>query len=221
MLKINELGTTNSVLNNFISEIRNVDVQNDRMRFRRNLERIGEMMAYEISKTFDYKPINITTPLGIKETMTPCDDVVLATILRAGIPMHQGFLNVFDKADNAFIAAYRKYQKGDDFDIMVEYCAAAALDDKVLILIDPMIATGSSLILCLNRLLENGEIHPKAVHLACAIASKEGVTYVKENLNGIDTTLWAVNIDDELTAKSYIVPGLGDAGDLAYGPKGE
>lgn len=221
MLKINELGTTNSVLNNFISEIRNVDVQNDRMRFRRNLERIGEMMAYEISKTLDYKPINITTPLGIKETMTPCDDVVLATILRAGIPMHQGFLNVFDRADNAFIAAYRKYQKGDDFDIMVEYCASATLDDKVLILIDPMIATGSSLILCLNRLLENGDIHPKAVYLACAIASKEGVAYVKENLNGFDTTLWAVNIDDELTAKSYIVPGLGDAGDLAYGPKGE
>lgn len=221
MLKINELGTTNSILNNFISEIRNVDVQNDRMRFRRNLERIGEMIAYEISKTLDYKPINITTPLGIKEMMMPCDDVVLATIFRAGIPMHQGFLDVFDRADNAFIAAYRKYQKGDDFDIMVEYCASAALDDKVLILIDPMLATGSSLILCLNRLLENGEIHPKAVHLACAIASKEGVAYVKENLNGIDATLWTVNIDDELTAKSYIVPGLGDAGDLAYGPKGE
>lgn len=219
MLKINELGKTNSILNNFISEIRNVDIQNDRMRFRINLQRIGEIMAYEISKTIDYKSVNITTPLGIKETMTPCDDVVLATILRAGIPMHQGFLDVFDKADNAFIAAYRKYQKGDDFDIMVEYCASADIDNKVLILIDPMIATGSSLILCLNRLLENGEIHPKAIHLASAIASKEGVEYVKENLNGIDATLWTVNIDDELTAKSYIVPGLGDAGDLAYGPK--
>ncbi|MCQ2322388.1 MAG: uracil phosphoribosyltransferase [Bacteroidales bacterium] len=221
MLKINELGKTNSILNNFISEIRNVDIQNDRMRFRSNLQRIGEMMAYEISKTLDYKPVNITTPLGIKEMMLPCDDIVLATIFRAGIPMHQGFLGVFDKADNAFIAAYRKYQKGDDFNIMVEYCASAALDDKVLILIDPMIATGSSLILCLNRLLENGEIHPKSIHLACAIASKEGVEYVKENINGIDATLWTVNIDDELTAKSYIVPGLGDAGDLAYGPKGD
>lgn len=219
MLKINELGTTNSVLNNFISEIRNVDIQNDRMRFRINLQRIGEIMAYEISKTIDYKPVNITTPLGIKEMMTTCDDIVLAMIFRAGIPMHQGFLDVFDKADNAFIAAYRKYQKGDDFDIMVEYCASADIDNKVLILIDPMIATGSSLILCLNRLLENGEIHPKAIHLASAIASKEGVEYVKENLNGIDATLWTVNIDDELTAKSYIVPGLGDAGDLAYGPK--
>lgn len=220
MLKINELGATNSIINNFIAELRNVDVQNDRMRFRINLERLGELMAYEISKTLDYKDVNITTPLGIKETRIVADEIVLGTVFRAGIPFHQGFLDIFDKADNAFIAAYRKYHKGDDFDIMVEYCATSAIEGKVLILSDPMLATGSSLVQCVNRLLENGDVRPKKLHLAAVIASREGVDYVKNNINA-DATLWVGSIDDELTAKSYIVPGLGDVGDLAYGPKGE
>lgn len=219
MVKVIELGATNSIINNFIAELRNVEVQNDRMRFRRNLERIGELMAFEISKMLDYKQVDVTTPLGIKEMRTLDDRIVLATIFRAGIPFHQGFLNIFDQADNAFIAAYRKYQKGDDFDIMVEYCASAAIEGNVLLLVDPMLATGSSFIQCINRLLEEGDIHPKSLHLASIIASKEGVDFVKENLNGIDATLWVGCIDDELTAKAYIVPGMGDAGDLAYGPK--
>ncbi|MCQ2315368.1 MAG: uracil phosphoribosyltransferase [Bacteroidales bacterium] len=219
-MKINELGATNSIINNFIAELRNVDVQNDRMRFRINLERLGELMAYEISKTLDYKDVDITTPLGIKETRIVADEIVLGTVFRAGIPFHQGFLDIFDKADNAFIAAYRKYHKGDDFDIMVEYCATSAIEGKVLILSDPMLATGSSLVQCVNRLLENGDVRPKKLHLAAVIASREGVDYVKNNINA-DATLWVGSIDDELTAKSYIVPGLGDAGDLAYGPKGE
>lgn len=220
MLKINELGATNSIINNFIAELRNVDVQNDRMRFRINLERLGELMAYEISKTLDYKDVDITTPLGIKETRIVADEIVLGTVFRAGIPFHQGFLDIFDKADNAFIAAYRKYHKGDDFDIMVEYCATSAIEGKVLILSDPMLATGSSLVQCVNRLLENGDVRPKKLHLAAVIASREGVDYVKNNINA-DATLWIGSIDDELTAKSYIVPGIGDVGDLAYGPKGE
>ena len=220
MVKVIELGATNSIINDFIAELRNVEIQNDRMRFRKNLERIGELTAYEISKTLDYKDINITTPLGVKETKTLANQIVLGTIFRAGIPFHQGFLNIFDKDDNAFLAAYRKYQKGDDFDIMVEYCASANIEDNILILTDPMLATGSSLIHCINRLLENGDIHPKHLHLSAIIASKEGVDYVKNNIS-TDATLWVGNIDDELTAKSYIVPGLGDAGDLAYGPKGE
>ncbi len=220
MLKINELGATNSIINNFIAELRNVDVQNDRMRFRINLERLGELMAYEISKTLDYKDDDITTPLGIKETRIVADEIVLGTVFRAGIPFHQGFLDIFDKADNAFIAAYRKYHKGDDFDIMVEYCATSAIEGKVLILSDPMLATGSSLVQCVNRLLENGDVRPKKLHLAAVIASREGVDYVKNNISA-DATLWIGSIDDELTAKSYIVPGIGDVGDLAYGPKGE
>lgn len=221
MVKVIELGATNSIMNNFISEIRNVEIQEDRMRFRRNLERIGEIMAYEISKTLDFQGKCISTPLGIKDMNLIVDNPIIATIFRAGIPLHQGFLNVFDRADNAFIAAYRKYQKGDDFEILVEYCASAPVEDRVLILVDTMLASGSSLVYCLNRLLENGDIKAKKIHLAAIIASREGVEYVKDNLNGVDATLWVGNIDDELTARSYIVPGLGDAGDLAYGPKGE
>lgn len=218
MVKVIELGATNSIINNFIAELRDVEIQNDRMRFRRNLERIGELMAFEISKTLDYEQVDITTPLGIKEMRTLADQVVLATIFRAGIPFHQGFLDIFDKADNAFIAAYRKYQKGEDVEIMIEYCATASTEDKVLILVDPLLASGSSLVNCVNRLIDNG--NPKKIHIATIIASKEGIDYVKDNIT-TNATLWVGNIDDELTAKSYIVPGLGDAGDLAYGPKGE
>ena len=218
MVKVIELGASNTILNNFIAELRNVDVQTDRMRFRRNLERIGELMAYEISKTLDYETVYVTTPLGEKEMNVLVEQPVLATIMRAGLPLHQGFLNIYDKADNAFIAAYRKYDKNEDFEIRIEYYSAANIDGRVLMLVDPMLATGSSLVQCLDGLLHE-EMIPKKLHLVAVIASAEGVDYVKKKLRKYDATLWVGNIDDELTAKAYIVPGLGDAGDLAYGEK--
>ncbi|MBO7074559.1 MAG: uracil phosphoribosyltransferase [Bacteroidales bacterium] len=218
MVKVIEFGKQNTIINNFVAELRNVEVQGDRMRFRKNLERIGELMAYEISKTFDYETVNVTTPLGEKEMSIIVDQPVLATIMRAGLPLHQGFLNVFDKADNAFIAAYRKYDKNEDFEIRIEYYSAANIDGRVLILVDPMLATGSSLVQCLDGLLHDEE-KPSKLHLVAVIASAEGVDYVKKKLSKYDATLWVGDIDDELTAKAYIVPGLGDAGDLAYGEK--
>lgn len=218
MVKVIELGASNTIINNYIAELRDVNVQGDRMRFRRNLERIGELSAYEISKTLDYKKVCVRTPLGEKDMNILVDQPVLATIMRAGLPLHQGFLNVFDKADNAFIAAYRKYDKNEDFEIRIEYYSAANIDDRVLILVDPMLATGSSLVQCLEGLLHE-EMMPKKLHLVAVIASTEGVDYVKKKLRKFDATLWVGNIDDELTAKAYIVPGLGDAGDLAYGEK--
>ncbi len=218
MVKVIEFGKQNTIINNFVTELRNVEVQGDRMRFRKNLERIGELMAYEISKTFDYETVNVTTPLGEKEMSIIVDQPVLATIMRAGLPLHQGFLNVFDKADNAFIAAYRKYDKNEDFEIRIEYYSAANIDGRVLILVDPMLATGSSLVQCLDGLLHDEE-KPSKLHLVAVIASAEGVDYVKKKLSKYDATLWICDIDDELTAKAYIVPGLGDAGDLAYGEK--
>lgn len=218
MVKVIEFGKQNTIINNFVAELRNVEVQGDRMRFRKNLERIGELMAYEISKTFDYETVNVTTPLGEKEMSIIVDQPVLATIMRAGLPLHQGFLNVFDKADNAFIAAYRKYDKNEDFEIRIEYYSAANIDGRVLILVDPMLATGSSLVQCLDGLLHDEE-KPSKLHLVAVIGSMEGVDYVKKKLSKYDATLWICDIDDELTAKAYIVPGLGDAGDLAYGEK--
>ena len=218
MVKVIELDAYNSIINNYIAELRDVEVQKDRMRFRKNLERIGEMTAYEISKTLDYEKVTITTPLGEKETNILVEQPVLATIMRAGLPLHQGFLNVFDKADNAFIAAYRKYDKNEDFEIRIEYYSAANIDGRVLMLVDPMLATGSSLVQCLDGLLHD-EMKPSKLHLVAVIASAEGVDYVKKKLNKYDATLWIGSIDDELTAKAYIVPGLGDAGDLAYGEK--
>ena len=218
MVKVIELGAKNTIINNYIAELRNVEVQGDRMRFRRNLERIGELIAYEISKTLDYETVSVTTPLGEKEMNIIVDQPVLATIMRAGLPLHQGFLNVFDKADNAFIAAYRKYDKNEDFEIRIEYYSAANIDGRVLMLVDPMLATGSSLVQCLDGLLHD-EMKPSKLHLVAVIASAEGVDYVKKKLAKYDATLWVGNIDDELTAKAYIVPGLGDAGDLAYGEK--
>jgi uracil phosphoribosyltransferase len=218
MVKVIEFGKQNTIINNFVAELRNVEVQGDRMRFRKNLERIGELMAYEISKTFDYETVNVTTPLGEKEMSIIVDQPVLATIMRAGLPLHQGFLNVFDKADNAFIAAYRKYDKNEDFEIRIEYYSAANIDGRVLILVDPLLATGSSLVQCLDGLLHDEE-KPSKLHLVAVIASAEGVDYVKKKLSKYDATLWICDIDDELTAKAYIVPGLGDAGDLAYGEK--
>ena len=218
MVKVIELGAKNTIINNYIAELRNVEVQGDRMRFRKNLERIGELIAYEISKTLDYETVSVTTPLGEKEMNIIVDQPVLATIMRAGLPLHQGFLNIFDKADNAFIAAYRKYDKNEDFEIRIEYYSAANIDGRVLMLVDPMLATGSSLVQCLEGLLHE-EMKPKKLHLVAVIASAEGVDYVKKKLSKYDATLWVGNIDDELTAKAYIVPGLGDAGDLAYGEK--
>ncbi len=218
MVKVVEFDAFNSIINNFVAEVRNVEVQGDRMRFRKNLERIGELMAYEISKSLDYEKVTVTTPLAEKDTNILVDQPVLATILRAGVPMHQGFLNIFDKADNAFIAAYRKYDKNEDYEIRIEYYSAAKIDDRVLILVDPMLATGSSMVQCLEGLL-HGEMKPKKLHLVSIIASAEGVDYVKKKLSKYDATLWVGSIDDELTAKAYIVPGLGDAGDLAYGEK--
>lgn len=218
MVKVIEIDAYNSIINNYIAELRNVEVQGDRMRFRKNLERIGELMAYEISKTLDYEKVVVTTPLGEKETSILVDQPVLATIMRAGLPFHQGFLNVFDKADNAFIAAYRKYDKNEDYEIRIEYYSAANIDGRVLMLVDPMLATGSSFVQCLDGLLHD-EMKPKKLHLVAVIASAEGVDYVKKKLSKYDATLWVGDIDDELTAKAYIVPGLGDVGDLAYGEK--
>ena len=220
MVKIIELGTKNSIINNFIAELRDVNIQNDRMRFRRNLERIGEAMALEISTSLEYKDVTITTPLGEKKMSLIAEQPVIGTIMRAGLPLHQGFLNVFDKADNVFIAAYRKYDKNEDFEIRVEYYSAATINERTLILVDPMLATGASIVNCLNGLV-NDENIPTKIHIAAVIASKDRIEHIKKCLSNYDITLWIGNSDDELTSHAFIVPGLGDAGDLAFGPKAE
>ena len=217
MIEIHNLGTNDSVFNQFMAEMRDATIQQDRMRFRRNLERIGEVMAYEISKTLEYEEEDVTTPLGIKEIRTLKEQPVIATILRAGLPFHNGMLNMFDHADNAFIAAYRKYDKNEDFEIKVEYYSSAELNDKVLILCDPMLATGESIVKTLHGLLD--DMNPKQIHIAVAVASQEGLDYVQSALSLQPVTIWVGSIDEELTARAYIVPGLGDAGDLAYGEK--
>lgn len=213
---VNVLGAQNSIFNQYISEIRDINVQKDSMRFRRNLERMGEIIAYEISKTFVYESQEVTTPLGIANVALPKQQPVVATILRAGLPLHQGLLNYFDKAQNAFISAYRKHHKDGSFDIQVEYMASPDLNGKILILSDPMLATGSSMVLTYQALLGRGI--PAHTHIVSIIASSEGVEYAKKHLP-TNVTLWIGAIDEELTAQSYIVPGLGDAGDLAYGVK--
>ena len=218
MIKIKNLGEGNSVINNFISELRNVDIQNDRFRFRKNLERLGEIFAYEISKTLEYKSETVVTPLGSLEMNVLKEQPVLATILRAGLPMHQGFLNIFDKADNSFIAAHRKYDKNENYDINIEYYSTADFNDKVLVVIDPMLSTGESLVRCLNDLVSD-DMMPKEIHVANVLASRDGIEYLNRSLNHLNITIWVGAIDEELTAKAYIVPGLGDAGDLAYGKK--
>jgi uracil phosphoribosyltransferase len=187
------------------------------MRFRRNLERIGEIFAYELSHKLSYQPVSVQTPLGIAEMQIHADRVVVASIMRAGLPMHNGLLSYFDDADNAFISAYRKYGKDGSFKIQFEHLSCPRIDDKVLIIADPMLATGASMVLAYRALLERGK--PKHTHIVSVIASKEGVDYLKNNLPQKEVTLWLGAIDDELTVKSYIVPGLGDAGDLAYGAK--
>jgi uracil phosphoribosyltransferase len=213
---ITNFSEQNSLLSQFLAEIRNVDVQQDRMRFRRNLERISEIMAYELSKTFTYKVEEIITPLGEANVPLSNTDIVLATILRAGLPMHQGLLNYFDGADSAFISAYRKHTTAEDFDIHVEYCASPTLDKKTLIISDPMLATGSSMAMVYEALKSYGT--PKQLHIVCGIATQEGLDYLTKKVP-LSTKIWVGAIDDELTAQSYIVPGLGDAGDLAFGDK--
>jgi uracil phosphoribosyltransferase len=204
-----------TVANCFLAELRNTDIQQDRMRFRRNLERIGEILAYEISKTLVYEPFEVETQLGIAVAQLPSERIVLATILRAGLPFHQGMLNYFDKADNAFISAYRRHHKDGTFDIQLDYITAPSLDDSVLILCDPMLATGSSIDIALQQLAAFGK--PSAIHIATVIASTAGLEAVRRRYPKVK--VWMGGLDDELTAKSYIVPGLGDAGDLAYGEK--
>ena len=215
MVKV--IGESNSILNQFISELRDVKVQSDLMRFRKNLERIGEIFSYELSKELHYESRQIQTPLGIAEVNLPDEQIVLATILRAGLPLHQGMLNYFDKAENAFISAYRKYSKDGSFRIQFEHLSCPKVDGKVLVIIDPMLATGASMLLAYKAILERGT--PKHTHIVSVIASKEGVDYMKRNLPQKNVTIWLGAVDDELTVKSYIVPGLGDAGDLAYGSK--
>ena len=207
----------NSILNHFLSQIRDVEIQKDSMRFRKNMERIDEIMAYELSKTLLYKAIDVQTPLGIKQTTTIADDVVLCSILRAGLALHTGFTNFYDAAENGFVSAYRHHPNQDDsFEILVEYQAAPSFNDKILILIDPMLATGQSMVAVLEKLLLNEK--PKEIHIAVVIATPEGIAYLEERLPA-NCHLWVAALDEKLNEKNYIIPGLGDAGDLAYGSK--
>jgi uracil phosphoribosyltransferase len=209
------LSEKNSLVSNWVAELRNVEIQNDRMRFRKNLERIGEVVAYEISKRMLYEEKEIETPLGTSISKVLKDQPVLATILRAGIPMHQGMLNYFDKADNAFISAYRKHGKDGTFEISLDYVSCPDLEDRIVIISDPMVATGSSLVKTIQFLKDEG--NAREIHIVCAIACTVGIEYVKREEPSV--IIWCGAIDDELTAKGYIVPGLGDAGDLAFGAK--
>lgn len=217
MKTIKNLGLENSLFNQFISEIRSVEVQKDSMRFRRNLERMGEIFAYEISKTFAYKPTEVVTPLGTKVVPLMEEQPVLATILRAGLPLHQGMLNYFDRADNAFISAFRKHYMDGTFEIQIDYMSSPELEDRILIICDPMLATGRSMIYTYNEIVSKGK--PKYVHIVSAIASQQGINYLQDNLPDVGCSIWIGAVDEELTAQSYIVPGLGDAGDLAFGCK--
>jgi uracil phosphoribosyltransferase len=210
------LGSKHSLISNWISEIRNVAVQTERMRFRRNLERIGEVAAYEISKVMPWEEVETQTPLGIHVSKVLSQQPVLATILRAGLPLHQGILNYFDKADNAFISAYRKHHRDGSFEISLEYLSSPSIEDRIIIISDPMLATGASMVKTIAALKEEGI--PSQIHIVTAIACEIGIEYVRRE-GGENVKIWCGDIDDELTAKGYIVPGLGDAGDLAYGLK--
>jgi uracil phosphoribosyltransferase len=213
---VNILSEANSIIHHFVAELRDVTIQSDRMRFRRNLERLGEIAAYEISKTMNYETTEVTTPLGIATVPLIASQPVLATILRAGLPLHQGLLNYFDQADNAFISAYRRHHKDGSFDIHLEYVSSPSIAGRIVILSDPMLATGQSMVETYKAMLELGQ--PAHTHIVAAIASKQGLEYVKAHLSD-DLTIWVAAVDEELTAQSYIVPGLGDAGDLAFGEK--
>lgn len=216
-MRIVNLGDTNSILNKFVAELRDVDIQKDSLRFRRNVERIGEIMAYEISKEFHYSTKDIQSPLGIAPMNTPDDQIVISTILRAGLPFHQGFLRYLDNAENAFVSAYRKYKDRLNFDIHIEYIASPRLTGKTLIMSDPMLATGSSMELAYEALLTKGV--PGHVHVASIISSKQALEYLQKKMPDDKTTIWIAALDNDLDDHSYIVPGLGDAGDLAFGEK--
>jgi uracil phosphoribosyltransferase len=215
LVMVFNLSEKNSIANQFIAELRNAEIQKDRQRFRRNLERVGEVLAYEISKTLDYALFEVETPLGVANVMLPAQRIVLGTVLRAGLPMHQGMLSYFDAADNAFISAYRRHHKDGSFEIQLDYVSTPDLNDCVLILCDPMLATGASVNVALQELLRFGA--PATIHVATVIASTAGLDVVRRRFP--KATIWTGAVDEELTAKSYIVPGLGDAGDLAYGDK--
>ncbi len=218
-MKIYNFSENNSLLNSFVREIRDITIQNDRLRFRRNIERIGEIMAYEISKELTYKKIEVTTPLEVAEVSVLDEEIVIATILRAGLPFHHGMLNYFDAAENAFVSAYRKYKETGHhtFDIHIEYIASPSIEGKTLILTDPMLATGSSMELTYRALLTKGI--PSHIHIATIISSRQAIDYCKTNFPAERTTIWTAAIDPGLNESSYIVPGIGDAGDLSYGEK--
>lgn len=219
-MRVVNLSENNSVLNRFLAEIRDVKIQQDSLRFRRNIERIGEIMAVEVSRTLDYAPKDVTTPLGTASVQMPTDSIVLGTILRAGLPLHQGFLNIFDRAENAFLSAYRRAGRIVDgvqeLEIVAEYLAAPSLENKTLLLVDPMLATGMSMEVGYRALLRHGT--PAHTHLCCVIGTTQAVEYLQANLPE-NVTLWCAAIDPELNTKKYIVPGLGDAGDLCFGSK--
>lgn len=212
------LSENHSLISNWVSELRSTDIQTDRMRFRRNIERIGEVAAYEISRLLPWQQVETHTPLGIHNSRILHQQPVLATILRAGLPLHQGLLNYFDKADNAFVSAYRKHRHDGSFDIHIEYMSSPVLENRIVILSDPMLATGASLVKTIERMKQEGE--PAEIHIVTVIACTVGLEYVKREL-GDKVTIWCGDIDEEITAKGYIVPGLGDAGDLAYGSKNQ
>ncbi|WP_271393904.1 uracil phosphoribosyltransferase [Aequorivita sinensis] len=214
---INDFSKENSLISKYIFELRDVSIQKDSMRFRRNIERIGEIMSYEISKTLNYETVKVTTPLGEKEVYVPDNKIVLCSILRAGLPLHNGVLNYFDSVENAFISAYREHPNDDDdFEVIVSYLASPSIEGKTLILVDPMLATGKTLENVLEALKNHGK--PKQIHILSVIGAKPGIEYV-EKIFPADTHLWIASVDDRLDSRGYIIPGLGDAGDLAYGEK--
>ncbi len=218
MIEVQNLSTYSSLLSDFVAEMRHIDIQGDSLRFRRNIERTGEIIAYEISKRLQYDIEDIPSPLGIAKGFRLSEKVVIATILRAGLPFHHGFLNYFDHAENAFVSAYRKYKDALRFDINVEYIACPRLDNKVLIITDPMLATGSSMEMAFHALCQKGK--PSKIHIASVIASQQAIDYLEKHLpQNQDFTIWTAALDEQIDDHSYIVPGLGDAGDLAYGKK--
>lgn len=218
-MKTINLSEQNSVMNRFLAEIRDVSYQQNRLLFRNNIERIGEYMAFEISKVLDYAQQRVVTPLGELDIALPQDDILVATVLRAGLPFHHGFLRVFDRADNAFISAFRMYTNREHTEVGVhtEYIAAPSVEGKTLLIVDPMLATGGSMAAAYEAFLKTGK--PKSVHIACVIGTKEGIDMVREAVGDADVTLWCAAIDSGMNAQKYIVPGFGDCGDLCYGEK--
>lgn len=218
-MEIIDLSKGNSIINQYLAEIRDVDYQQNRLLFRNNIMRVGEMMAYEISKTLEYEAKDVTTPLGVSRVSVPADKIILATIFRAGLPFHNGFLNVFDHAGNAFVSAYREYTDNEhtEVGIHVEYLATPSIDGKTLIIADPMLATGGSMELGYKAFLTKGT--PKRIHIACVIATPDGIDHIKKTLPDDKTTIWCAAVDPGMNEHKYIVPGFGDAGDLCYGSK--